>query len=134
MRRIATHVKKRPRALPWKSLICLALGLITMAVFLPTLTHDFLMYDDQQYVTENRHVLTGLNWHCAAWAFRSFYASNWHPLTWLSHMLDCQVYGLSAAGHHLTSVLLHVINTVLLFLVLNQMTGAIWRSAMVAAL
>ena len=120
--------------LPRKGLICLALGLFTLAVFAPALTHDFLVYDDQVYVTENPHVQTGLTWQGVAWAFRSYAASNWHPVTWLSHMLDCQLYDLKPVGHHLTNVLLHVANTLLLFLLLSRMTGAVWRSACVAAL
>jgi tetratricopeptide (TPR) repeat protein len=114
--------------------ICLALGLITLAVFAPALTHEFLAYDDQVYVTENPHVQAGLTWPGVEWAFRSSAASNWHPVTWLSHMLDCQLYGLRPAGHHLTNVLLHAANCLLLFLVLSRMTGAMWRSACVAAL
>jgi tetratricopeptide (TPR) repeat protein len=127
-------VKRRaPKASPvfWVSL---ALGLITFALYSPSLAHAFLTYDDQQYVTENRHVQAGLTWNSLVWAFTSFFASNWHPLTWLSHILDYQVYGLHPAGHHLTNVLLHTLNTVLLFLVLKRMTGALWRSACVAAL
>jgi len=117
-----------------RGLICLALGLITVAVFWPSLTHDFLSYDDQAYVTENPHVRTGLTWPGVVWAFSSFSVANWHPLTWLSHMLDCQLYGLRPAGHHLTNLLLHTGSTLLLFLVLSRMTGALWRSACVAAL
>ena len=116
-----------------KRSICLALGLITLAVFAPSLTHDFLGYDDQQYVTENVQVQAGLTGHSIVWAF-GLHAGNWHPLAWLSHMLDCQLYGVKPAGHHLTNVLLHVANTLLLFLILNRMTGALWRSALVAAL
>src|ERR1035441_3670392 len=127
-------VKARTWNLLRKGLICLALGLITLVVFAPALTHDFLVYDDQVYVTENPHVQAGLTWQGVAWAFRSYAASNWHPVTWLSHMLDCQFYGLRPAGHHLTNVLLHVANTLLLFLLLSRMTGAVWRSACVAAL
>lgn len=122
------------RNLRHTSWLCLALGLLTLAVYLPLLTHDFLGYDDQQYVTENPHVQAGLTWHGLAWAFQGSHASNWHPLTWLSHMLDCQLYGLKPAGHHLTSLLLHVANTLLLFLALQRMTGAVWRSVLVAAL
>ena len=114
--------------------ICLALGLITLGVFWPSLTYDFLSYDDQAYVTENPHVRAGLTWPGVVWAFKSFSVTNWHPLTWLSHMLDCQLYGLKPAGHHLTNLLLHTASTLLLFLVLNRMTGALWRSAGVAAL
>jgi len=127
-------VKTRTLKLASRGWICLALGLITLAVFWPSLTHDFLGYDDQAYVTENPHVRGGLTWPGVVWAFRSFEVTNWHPLTWLSHMLDCQLYGLKAAGHHLTNLLLHIASTLLLFLVLNRMTGALWRSACVAAL
>jgi tetratricopeptide (TPR) repeat protein len=127
-------VKARTWNLLCKGLICLALGLITLAAFAPSLTHDFLAYDDQAYVTENPHVQAGLTWPGVEWAFRSYAASNWHPVTWLSHMLDCQLYGLRPAGHHLTNVLLHIANTLLLFLVLSRMTGALWQSAFVAAL
>ena len=116
----------KPASAGW---ICFWLALITLAIYLPALSHEFLVYDDQQYVTENPHVQAGLSWQGAAWAFRTFYASNWHPLTWLSHMLDCQLYDSNAAGHHLTSVLLHVANSVLLFMLLNRLTGALWRSA-----
>ena len=107
----------KPASAGW---ICFWLALITLAIYLPALSHEFLVYDDQQYVTENPHVQAGLSWQGAAWAFRTFYASNWHPLTWLSHMLDCQLYDSNAAGHHLTSVLLHVANSVLLFMLLNR--------------
>ena len=127
-------MKNQTRTWPRRGLICLFLGLITLAVFAPSLTHDFLVYDDQVYVTENPHVQAGLTWQGVGWAFRSSAASNWHPVTWLSHMLDCQLYGLKPAGHHLTNVLLHAANTLLLFLVLSRMTGAVWRSACVAAL
>lgn len=109
------------------------LGLFTALLYAPSLRHDFLSYDDQQYVTENPRVTSGLNWKGFIWSFGN-HAGNWHPLTWLAHMLDCQLYGLNPAGHHLTNVLLHVANTVLLFLLLTQMTGKTWRSASVAAL
>lgn len=109
------------------------LGLTTLALYAPSLRHDFIQYDDQQYVTENLQVQAGLTIHGLIWAF-GCHASNWHPLTWLFHMLDCQFYGLNAAGHHLTNLLLHVCNTLVLFLVLSRMTGATWRSAFVAAL
>jgi protein O-mannosyl-transferase len=114
-------------------LICLGLGLLTLLLYLPSLRQDFLPYDDQQYVTENLQVQAGVTWRGLVWAF-GYHAGNWHPLTWLSHMLDCQLYGLKPAGHHLTNVLLHVANTLLLFLLLNRMTRAAGRSAAVAAL
>jgi len=116
------------------TVVAIGLGGVTLAVYWPALHHEFLAYDDQQYVTENPHVQAGLTWPAVVWAFRSFYASNWHPLTWLSHMLDCQIYGLTPWGHHLTNVLLHVANTLLLFLVLRRLTGCLWPSAAVAAL
>ena len=125
-----TERKRNPR-LPF--LICLTLGLITLGLYLPTLRHEFLLYDDQQYVTENPQVLAGLTARGFAWSF-GFHAGNWHPLTWLSHLLDSQVYGMKPAGHHFTSALLHAANTVLLFLALRRLTGATWRSAGVAAL
>jgi tetratricopeptide (TPR) repeat protein len=110
------------------------LFLAVAGLFLPALGHDFITYDDPVYVTKNAHVTGGLSWPDVAWAFRSTEASNWHPLTWLSHMADCQIYGLHPWGHHLTSVLLHALNSVLLFIALRRMTGSVGRSAMVAAL
>ena len=112
--------------------LCLGLAAITFAVFGQTMGHNFIVYDDAGDVYENRMVAQGLTLKGVLWAF-SFHSANWFPLTWLSHMLDCQLYGLHAGGHHLTNVLLHVATVILLFLVLRQMTGALWRSAFVAA-
>ncbi|MBW2740291.1 MAG: tetratricopeptide repeat protein, partial [Deltaproteobacteria bacterium] len=95
---------------------------------------DFIWFDDKPYVTENRHVQSGLTVKSFIWAFTTFDASNWHPLTWLSHMLDCELYGLNPMGHHWTSLQIHIANTLLLFFILQYMTGALWRSAFVAAL
>ncbi|MBW2491193.1 MAG: tetratricopeptide repeat protein [Deltaproteobacteria bacterium] len=95
---------------------------------------DFVGYDDQDYVTENSQIRKGLTVKGIAWAFTSFYSANWHPLTWISHMLDCELYGLNPMGHHWTNLIFHMLNAILLFLVLERMTGAIWRSAFVAAL
>jgi tetratricopeptide (TPR) repeat protein len=115
--------------------LCAAmLFLLVAAVFLPAVTDHFITYDDPVYVTENAHVTGGLTWENVRWAFTSTEASNWHPLTWISHMADCQLFGLRARGHHLTSVLLHAMNSVLLFLVLRRMSHATWRSLFVAAL
>ncbi len=114
--------------------ICLLLVLMTLALYWPVTNHSFTNFDDDQYVTGNAHVTAGLTWSGIVWAFQSGYAHNWHPLTWMSHMLDCQLYGLNPTGHHLTSLLLHIANTVLLFLFLNRITGTKWRSAFVAAL
>ena len=114
-------------------LICLALLAITWAVFGQTLSHDFVNFDDHVYVYENPLVIRGLSTEGIIAAFTQTHARNWHPLSTLSHMLDCQLYGLSARGHHLTNVILHTISVLLLFLLLKQMTGMLWQSAFVAA-
>ncbi|HEX5218482.1 MAG TPA: tetratricopeptide repeat protein, partial [Verrucomicrobiae bacterium] len=115
-------------------IIALLLALITAAIYLPVLGHDFINYDDPDYVTFNEVVLRGLTGEGLKWAFTTGHASNWHPVTWLSHMLDVQLFGVKPAGHHGTNVALHVANAVLLLLLLWQLTGVIWRSAFVAAL
>ncbi len=115
-------------------LICIALALINLAVYLQVLSHDFIDFDDDLYVTKNTNVQAGLTWQGIKWAFTTNQAYNWHPLTWISHMLDCQLYGLNPAGHHLTNVIFHIANTLFLFLVFKRMTGNLWRSAFVAAL
>jgi len=107
---------------------------VTLAVFGQTLTHDFVNFDDHVYVYENPLIIRGLSPEGIIEAFTHTHARNWHPLTTLSHMLDCQLYGLNAGGHHLTNVILHTISVLLLFLVLKQMTAALWQSAFVAAL
>jgi protein O-mannosyl-transferase len=114
--------------------ICFGLMLVTAGVYWPMRFHEFICFDDDAYIIGNSHVNTGLTWSGAVWAFRNGYIANWHPLTWLSHMLDCQVYGLNPSGHHLTNLLCHIANTLLLFIWLNQLTRAVWRSALVAAL
>ena len=113
--------------------ICLFLAAITWLVFGQTLNHEFVNYDDEIYVYENAKVTAGLSLQNAFWAFTHMVCNNWHPLTIISHMLDCQLYGQRPAGHHFTNVLLHTVAIVLLFLVLRQMTGALWRSGFVAA-
>ena len=110
----------------------LAMG--TLVLYLPVAHHDFISLDDNQYVTANPVVQAGLTWAGVKWAFTNIIASNWFPLTWLSHMLDCQLYGVNPAGHHLTNVFFHIANVLLLFAWLNRATGALWRSALVAAL
>lgn len=113
--------------------VCIFLALIVWLVFAPTLRYEFVNYDDENYVYQNTKITIGLSLAGIAWAFTHVHARNWHPLTTMSHMLDCQLYGLKAGGHHFTNVLLHSIAVILLFLVLRQMTGALWRSAFVAA-
>lgn len=96
--------------------------------------HPFINYDDDRYVSDNAHVSDGFTWESIKWAFSSYDESNWHPLTWLSHMLDCQLFRLNPAGHHYTNALLHALDVALLFWVLYSATGFIWRSFMAAAL
>ena len=115
-------------------LVCLGLVAVTWAVFGRTLANDFVNFDDHVYVYDNPLVVRGLSIEGIIGAFTHTHALNWHPLTTLSHMLDCQFYGLKAGGHHLTNVILHTISVLLLFLVLKQMTAGLWRSAFVAAL
>src|SRR4029450_9835256 len=114
--------------------ICLSLAVLTWLVFGQTLWHDFINYDDPRYVYENTRITGGLSISGIAWAFTHIHSLNWHPLTTISHMLDCQLCGLQAGWRHFTDVLLHPWAAVLLFLALQQMTGAVWRSAFVAAL
>lgn len=120
----------------WKqtALISFLLALVTVGLYSPSLKHSFVNYDDGAYVIFNSHVNSGLSWRNVKWAFTAVTAGNWHPLTWISHAMDCQLFGLNAGGHHLTSVLLHVLNVVLLFLLLNKVTAARGRSLLVAAL
>src|SRR5262252_4864995 len=113
--------------------ICLALAAITFAVFGQTLQHQFVNFDDGEYVAKNPVVAQGLTFKGLVWAFAQPHSGNWHPLTWLSHMLDCELYGLDPGGHHLTNVLLHTGAAIALFLVLLRMTGSLWPSAFVAA-
>jgi len=113
--------------------ICLFLGLAVWVVFGQTLHHKFVNYDDDFYVYENWVVAQGISLKGIDWAFNHVVLYNWHPLTMITHMLDCQMYGLQAGGHHLTSVLLHTASAMLLFLLLRNLTGALWRSAFVAA-
>lgn len=115
-------------------LICLVLALGTAALYWPITQHPFILYDDEAYVTGNTHVTTGLSGTNLVWAFTSGEAANWHPLTWLSHQADCTLFGLRAGWHHFGNLLFHVVNTLLLFAFLRTGTGAIWRSALVAAL
>jgi protein O-mannosyl-transferase len=113
---------------------CLFLAAAVGAAFWPALHCGFVNFDDDVYVTANPHIQEGLNRASLRWAFTTAWAANWHPLAWLSHIVDFQLYGLEPAGHHATSVLLHLANSILLFLLLRDLTGAFWRSAMVAAL
>ena len=119
----------------WASIaVCIFLAVAVWTVFGQTLRFGFVDYDDDEYVYENPHIIHGLNLKAIHWAFTHAHGANWHPLTTLTHMLDCQVYGLHPWGHHLENVLVHGMAAILLFLLLQQMTGALWRSGFVAAL
>ena len=117
---------------PW--LLALFLVAITVLSYWPTFSNGFVNYDDPGYVTQNRFLQPGLTLHNVVWAFRATIMANWHPLTWISHMADVQLFALHPAGHHATSLLLHALNVVLLFYLLLAATGYLWRSVTVAAL
>jgi hypothetical protein len=115
--------------------ICLLLSIATFALYSPAVKHPFIFeWDDACYVVKNSHVQVGLKWNMVTWALTSNRCGNWHPVTWLSHALDCALFGLHSSGHHVTSILLHLLNVMLLFLLLNRATGAIGRSAVVSSL
>jgi tetratricopeptide (TPR) repeat protein len=119
----------------WRTLaLAVALAALTVLVYAPVLGHRFVGYDDNLYVTDNQVIKRGLTWGGFLWAWGAAVAGNWHPLTMLSHMLDCTLWGLDPGGHHLTNLLLHAVNVLLLFALLRRMTGATGRSAAVAAL
>ena len=115
-------------------IVCIFLATIVWIAFGQTLRHEFINYDDEEYVTENVHVLNGLNWPDVKWAFTTGHTGYAHPVTWLTHQLDCQLYGTWAGGHHLTSLVIHTVNSLLLFLLFWRMTRDLWPSAFVAAL
>jgi len=124
----------RRRKIHWVTAwICVGLFVLTWAVFSQTLRFDFVNYDDPSYVYQNTRITSGVNFANVAWAFSHVHSENWHPLTTITHMLDCQVHGLNAGWHHFTNVLLHGLAVVLLFVALERMTGALWRSAFVSA-
>src|SRR5436853_6455053 len=122
-----------------KLAICAGLIAMTWAVFGRTVGHEFVNFDDPIYVSENDQVRSGLSWHGVVWAFTHIHSHNWHPLTTMSHMLDCQLFGLKPGAHHFVNVLLHSVTAVLLFFLLATFarspsgTGIIWSSAFVAA-
>jgi tetratricopeptide (TPR) repeat protein len=115
-------------------LICILLAIVTFAVYLPVINYQFVNYDDNVYVVENPHVRSGLSWENIKWGFTAAHHAYWQPLTWLSYMLDCTVFGLNAGASHLINVLFHAANAILLFIVLGRMTKSVWPSAFVAAL
>lgn len=121
-----------PRRLTF--LACLLLAVLTLAAYARVKNNSFVNFDDPAYITHNSHVQAGLNWSTVRWALTSFDAANWHPLTWLSHLLDSTLFGMNPACHHLTSLVIHVLNVLLLFFFLMRVTGSTGRSFLVAAL
>jgi hypothetical protein len=126
-----------PKSLPvykqaW--FLAAALVLVTAGIYSPVLHHPFVNFDDQAYIVENTHVTGGLTLAMVRWALTSLEEANWHPVTWLSHALDCELFGLNPAGHHATNVMVHAANAAILFLLLLGATGARWRSLAVGAL
>jgi len=126
--------RTRPAPRRWILAICILLAVATLSLYGPVARHPFTNYDDPNYVTENKQVRAGLSWPTIVWALTATELSNWHPLTWISHALDCQLYGMNAGGHHVSNALWHTLNAVLLFLLLVRVTGLKVRSAVVAAL
>lgn len=117
-----------------KIIIAVFLLAAVFAVYWQTVGYEFISFDDTEYITENPAILQGLTLSGISWAFTTFHASNWHPLTWLSHLLDIELFGMNPAGHHLVNIILHSVNSILLFLLLDRYSGLLWRSAAVAAL
>jgi tetratricopeptide (TPR) repeat protein len=136
----APRIHAQPKPAPLRAflrrpiVLSLLLAVATVVLYLPVHHHPFINFDDRDYVYENPQVESGMSWSTVKWAFTTSTAANWHPLTWLSHALDCQLFGLNPAGHHDVNVLLHALNAVLLFWVLLRATGFPGRSFMVAAL
>src|SRR5687768_5012458 len=114
--------------------IGLPLVLVTLLVYAPVRDYPFVNFDDVQYVVENAPVAAGVTAEGIRWAFSSPHAGNWHPLTWISHMIDVELFGFDAGKHYLVNLLIHALSTLLLFVVLARMTGNVWASALVAAL
>lgn len=128
----ATRATKSPSWTTW--LVALGISALTVVVYSQITGNLFINYDDNLYVTNNPPVQAGLTWNSIVWAFSTKHTGNWIPVTWLSHMLDCQLYRLAPAGHHATSLVIHLANAALLFLLFQKLTGHIWRSAFVAAI
>src|SRR5579863_1669839 len=119
------------RAAVW---VVLALIAINLIIYAPVRHFEFVSWDDPQYITDNPHISAEFNWQTIRWAFTTGYQFYWHPLTWLSYLLDARIYGLGAGGFHTTNVLLHIANTILLFGILYRMTRALGKSTFVAAM
>ena len=125
---------RKPLNLHKEYLIALILITITAISYWQVKDHNFITFDDPQYITENPQVKTGLTLESVKWAFTSLHVYNWHPVTWLSHMLDVQLFGLNPGWHHVTNLIFHIATTLLLFFVFHRMTKALWQSTLVAAI
>jgi protein O-mannosyl-transferase len=135
MHRVSQSTPRHRRNLAWVTAwICACLFVLTWVIYAQTLRYDFVNYDDPRYVYQNTRITSGISVANVAWAFSHIHSENWHPLTTITHMLDCQLHGVKPGWHHFTSVLLHALAVVLLFLALQRMTGALWRSAFVSAI
>ena len=117
----------------WVIAICCFLTVAVAAVYAQMGSHEFIIFDDNEYIFENPHITSGLSFANIRWAFTAFFSNNWHPVTWMSHMLDCQLFGLNAGQHHLMGAAFHLANTLLVFLLLRKLTGTLWQGAFVAA-
>lgn len=117
-----------------KFIVCFFLVVITLVAYWQLPTHDFLNLDDSGYITQNMHVKEGITWNNIAWAFSCTDVAYWHPLTWLSHMMDSQLFGMNSSMHHLMNLFFHIANSLLLFFLFNRMTGCLWKSAFISAL
>ena len=134
MRTVTAADRRKNKTTERMALRPILLFFLVLGTFLPCLRNGFVSLDDPLYVAQNPHVSQGLTWESLKWTWSSTEAQNWHPLTWVSHLLDVQLFGLNPAGHHATNIVLHALNTAMLFLLLQKMTGARWRSFAVAAL
>ena len=134
MYRTNVALSTKSRRIGHMALLCTALAVIILAVYMQVGNHQFLNLDDNTYITDNHHVTSGITGQNIIWAFTSIESYNWHPITWLSHMTDVQLFGINPRGHHLTNVAIHTVSTLLLFILLHRLTGTFWRSASVAAL
>lgn len=114
--------------------ICLFLIVGTICVYMQTINYDFVGFDDPLYIYENTQIQQGLTFDNIIWAFTTTHAGNWHPLTWISHMVDCQIFGVEPGWHHISNIVFHIANTILLFIVFRRMTDGVWQSAFIAAL
>ena len=115
-------------------IVYIALTIVTLAVFWQVNLYDFINFDDQVYVTQNSHIRSGISLESFRWAVSTKYFDLWHPLVWMSFMLDYKLVGLNAGGYHITNLILHILSALFLFWLFNRMTGAVWKSAFVAAI